>query len=57
MGLQARLGPREEVVCLLFQASGETKGPWDNRVPLARKGSQAVQGAQACQGCQAVVSA
>lgn len=55
MGPQARLGLRAEVVCLLFQGSGETKDPWDTRVQLARKGNQAVQGAQACQGCQAAV--
>lgn len=37
MGLQARLEHRAEVACLLFQGSGETKGPWDNRALLARK--------------------
>lgn len=37
VGLQARLGPRAEVACLLFQGSGETKGPWDTKVQLARK--------------------
>lgn len=57
VGLQARLGPRAEEACLLFQGSGETKGPWDNRAQLARKGSQAVQGAQACQGCRDAASA
>lgn len=57
MGLQARLDRRAEVACLLFQGFGETKGPWDNRALLARKGSQAVQGAPACQGCQAAASA
>lgn len=57
VGLQARLDPKAEVVCLLFQGSGETKGLWDTRAQLVRKGSQAVQGAQACPGCQAAVSA
>lgn len=57
VGLQARLGPRAEEVCLLFRGSGETKDPWDSRAQSARKGSQAVQGAQAFQGCQAAVSA
>lgn len=57
VGLQARLEHRAEVACLLFQGSGETKGPWDNRALLARKGSRAVQGALACQGCQAAASA
>lgn len=57
VGLQARLGLRAEEACLLFQGSGETKGPWDSRVQLARKGSQAVRGAQACQGCRAAASA
>lgn len=37
VGPQARLGLRAEVVCLLFQGSGETKDPWDTRVQLARK--------------------
>jgi hypothetical protein len=37
VGPQARLGLRAEVACLLFQGSGETKGPWDTRVQLARK--------------------
>jgi hypothetical protein len=35
--LQGRLDPREEVACLLFQGSGETKGPWDTRAQLAKK--------------------
>lgn len=56
-GLLARLGPRAEVACLLFQGSGETKGPWGSKAQSARKGSQAVQGAQACQGCPAAASA
>lgn len=37
VGLQARLGPRAEEVCLLFRGSGETKGPWDSRAQSARK--------------------
>lgn len=37
VGPPARLGPRAEVACLLFQGSGETKDPWDTRVQLARK--------------------
>lgn len=37
MALQAKLGPRAEVACLLFQGSEETKGPWDTKVQLARK--------------------
>lgn len=37
VGLQARLGPRAEEVCLLSRGSGETKGPWDSRAQSARK--------------------
>lgn len=37
VGLQERLDRRAEVACLLFQGSGETRGPWDNRALLARK--------------------
>lgn len=36
-GLQGKQGPREEVVCLLFPDSEETRDPWGIRGQLARK--------------------
>lgn len=57
VGLQGKQGPREEVVCLLFPDSEETRDPWGIRGQLARKGSQAARGPLACPACPAAVSA
>lgn len=57
VGLRGRQVPREEVVCLLFLDSEETKGPWGTRGQLARKGSQAARGPLACPACLAAASA